>query len=85
MNFLPKWLSNLVAKLNCFVNGHGPFHVLHVYETKTVARFFKGYRLEKLRVDDPHELVYEKQKRMCFKCGRVSVDVVPIGSQVIYQ
>jgi len=80
MKFLLKWFAATVAKINCFVNGHGPFEVLHIYEAKAVARYFKGKRIEKLRADSPAELVYEHQKIRCAKCGRISLAWTLIGA-----
>jgi hypothetical protein len=80
MNSLRKWLDALVASLNCFVNGHGPYQVLHVYETKNVPRYFKGKRIEKLRVGEPCELIYEHQKIRCLKCLRVSLEWRLLGA-----
>jgi hypothetical protein len=80
MKSLRKWLDNSIAKLNCFVNGHGPFEVLHIYEAKAVARYFKGKRIEKLRAAEPEQLVYEHQKIRCAKCGRVSLAWTLIGA-----
>jgi hypothetical protein len=80
MKSLRKWFDAMVAKLNCFVNGHGPFVVLHVYDAKVVARYFKGRSLEKIRAAEPEQLVYEHQKTKCLKCGRVSLEWTLIGA-----
>jgi len=78
MKSLRKWFDVMVARLNCFVNGHGPFEVLHIYEAKTVARYFKGKRIE-IRADSLAGLVYEHQKIRCAKCGRISLAWTLIG------
>jgi hypothetical protein len=86
MKSLRKWLDNNIAKLNCFVNKHGPFKVLYVYETRTVTRYFQDSALHKIRVlDQPIEITYELQKRKCLKCGRVSMDLVAVSDQDAWQ
>jgi hypothetical protein len=81
MKSLRKWLDNKIAKLNCFANGHGPWFVLHVYDTKKIARYFTNDSGKILRVKESVEITYELQKRKCLKCGRVSVDHVAIGGE----
>jgi len=80
MKFLPKWFGAMASRINCFIRGHGPYEVLHVYEAKAVDRHFKGKRIEKLRADEPIALVYEHQKIRCAKCGRVSLAWTLIGA-----
>lgn len=80
MKSLRKWLDNHIARLNCFVNGHGPFFVLEVYETKEVLRFFRGNALQKIRVEEPRKLTYEYHKVKCLKCQRISLEWTLIGA-----
>lgn len=85
MKSLLKWFAATVAKLNCFVNGHGPFDVLHIYDTAEHIRHFEDVGPGKIRVVPSYKIIYARQKRRCFKCGRVSVDIVRIGSQAVRQ
>ena len=72
-----KCLDRLKNKLGCKLHGHGPFFVLHVYETKVVKRFFRCNTSWGIRVTDkPVDIKYEFQKRVCKCCGRVSVDLM---------
>lgn len=77
---MKKWIDRFINKLTCGLYGHGPFYILHVYETRTVARFLCGKHAEELRVGGPLELIYEHQKHLCLMCGKVSLAWTLIGA-----
>jgi len=81
MKYLRKWLDNFIARLNCRLNGHGPYTVLEVYETHQVMRDFADTPSKKIRVAHRTIKVLELQKRVCPICHRVSVDLVHVGDQ----
>lgn len=80
MKSLRKWLDARLARLNCFVNGHGPLDVLHVYEAKSMMKNFVDVGRGKIRAMPPHEAVYEHQKIRCARCGRISLAWTLIGA-----
>ena len=84
MKSLRKWLDNFIARLNCRLNGHGPYKVLEVYSTTQVVRDFASANSKIIRVmrATPRKIkVLELQKRICHTCKRVSVDLVHVGDQ----
>ena len=81
MKFLRKWLDNFIARLNCRLNGHGPYKVFEVYSTTQVVRDFADIPSRKIRVAHRTIRVLELQKRVCLTCHRVSVDLVHVGDQ----
>jgi hypothetical protein len=79
VNFIRKWLNRRISALNCALNGHVDVKVVEEYERITLAKNYRGNRLDSLVQTHPFTEISVKGKLKCRTCGRIFIGIVKVN------